>query len=777
MKSTSSHQRGTRTTTKKMTSTATDQNPSSTAADSDHHRDHDDNDNNDIDDDLPNIIASLPTAFETVRAAPSKRPRMLGGRAARGTFGGGAKTTLHHHTTNTAIPTNDTYPEHEQENVTNRRLNSISSVGAESNDDNDDETNLLDLLNRSTGSASMSTTGTTGSSRIPSDLRPHLNRNHHHHPKNASHHHQRSESALPVLTARRSPFRLVRSSTTDVPPRPNFFSRRRVQRSHSMALNHHRVDEETNLDVWGEHHHHPGTTNPDHHHHHDGWDAIERADAILEPPRNTRRLFRARRHSWIPHSNPLTRSTSTTTAGTASSGSFSSVSMLQQQQHGSVSSFPNAIDELDVASSTIHISQPNISSTLLSHIQDDVTNMSPEPRSETSTSTGGCRKRGVSTSSISDLDDYLQLSGGSLSSYKRRHHALSSSLSESHLRRMFAVPPGQVMPPVPSLQNNDHHYLTEEDLGDIDFVTSSTSSLSSLGRHHHANTTTTTTHQRKESDVPAVGNRETARGLEQPAEAMDQDTSMEDNQENDASPDSSFADENDDDGTTGMIPSRVPSTTANVWAVEENVDTKLERVLETMPSIDDLTFLINELKNEERRNRNVMVGAGDMWKIAPPLQQWTSHRRTTFIHWATTSLGFIVRSAGMGYMFVIIHKKRGLQLMELLEQAHIHYQTTNPLAAHGTLHTTPDVVPPLFVTHPVSSLTPTTRGGNYNDSHSTRRGGPLIHRRYVVTLEYIYIYHRLLVTRSVETDTLLACSLVLSQPYASKSSSFHLRYR
>ena len=653
------------------------------------------------------------------------------------------RTTRHPPSTNkTVLLSQDSYPPHsEAENVTqHRRLNSIASVGAADSMDDDDATNLLDLLNPSSVSRS------TGTTSIPSDLRPpHLN------PHRNHHHHQRSESALPVLTTvdkRRSPFRLIRggsssSTTNDVVVPPRLLSRsRRLQRSHSVAVNHHHHhavnnEEETNLDdLWGEHH-------PDH-----GLDAIERT--VQPPPRNARTLFH-RRHSWIPYSNPpLTRSTSTTTTGTAnSSGSFSSL-----PHHGSVSSFPNAIDELDVAaSSTLHMSQPKISSsTSLSHFPDNndaTNNMSPDPpRSETSTSTtGGCRKRGVSTSSISDLEnDYLQLSGGSLSSYKRRqHYAVSSlSLSEPYLRRVFAVPPGQVLPPVPSLHTNlehDHHHYdrTKEDWGDLDLVTHST---------------LTTSHPRMARDGPAIGHRETARGVDQPAmEAMDQDTSMEDNDdetlEHEASPDSSLVGEHDDedDGTTGRLPQGHIPSTANVWVVDENdLDTKMERVLETMPSIDDLTFLINELKNEERRNRNVMVGAGDMWKIAPPLQQWTSHRRTTFIHWATTSLGFIVRSAGMGYMFVIIHKKRGLQLMDLLEQACLRYQTTmksNLAPETTTLHTTPHVALPLFVTHPVvprPSLTPPTRGGGPDhDAHSKLRrcSGPLMHKRYVV--KYIYI--------------------------------------
>lgn len=559
--------------------------------------------------------------FETTyekSIAPQKRARILGGgtRKQRGTFGVGMKSkasffNISKVTTPTLRKNDDSnkataallqQQQCQQENFATGNLYSIGmGVAIENNDEeDDDEANLFDMLNC-----------------IPSDLRPNQKSNNK--PTSSSQHHQRSESAVPAIPSR-SPFRLVRSSTY-VPQRPKFF--RRIQRSHSMALNHN-IDD-TNSDFWDE-----NTTNPDS----GGLDAIERT--MMHGPPKTRKIIRApRRHSWIPHSDMI-RSTSVTTSNTTSSGSMSSTNIL----YGSMTSFPDVNDNLDVGA--VNSSRPRIFTSLS---QTNFSNMSPEPRSETSTSTG-CRKRGVSTSSVSDIEECIQLSGGSLSS-KRRNQ------SSEQLLRIFSIPPGQQMPPAPCLDYYDDEYNAS------DFSTS-------FGRRHHESNVS---YKRAQKEVK---NDKNARlGLLEHVESMDQDTSIEDapSQKN-SSPDSSFEAVDDDDA----IPNKLPPVNA---VVEESVDTKIERVLETMPSIDDLTFLINELKDEERRSHRVIVGAGEMWKIAPPLQQWTSQRRTIFIHWAKVSLGFIVRSAGMGYMFVQIHKKRGLQLVELLEHAKIKYMASN----------------------------------------------------------------------------------------------------
>ena len=610
------------------------------------------------------MIDHFETTFEK-SIAPQKRARMLVGstRKQRGTFGTGTKNRTPFFNSNKVTTPNARKNEgankaaaallqqRQQENFASCDLYGMGAA-VDCNDVDDDETNHYNI-----------------SKCIPSDLRPNQTIK-----KPTSQHHQRSESAVPKIPSR-SPFRLVRSSTY-VPQRPNFF--RRLQRSHSMALNHN-VDD-TNTDFWDD------NTNTMEN---GELDAIEQT-RIHGPPK-TRKLVRAqRRHSWIPHSDMI-RSTSTTTT---SIGSLSSTNLL----HGSTASVQDANDEFDVTE--VNSSKSKLFASLS---QTNINDMSPEPKSETSNSTG-CRKRGVSTSSVSDLEEYIQLSGGSLSS-KRRNH------SSEQLLRVFSMPPGQKMPPAPCLD-----YI--EDINGSDFTTS-------FGSHHHFASVAFERKQKKDvtNDVKTRFTRM------EDVENMDQDTSIEEaRSEKASSPDSSFEAGDDDDA--------IFNKTSSVNAVvEECFNSRVERVLATMPSIDDLTFLIDELKDEERRSRRVIVGAGDMWKIAPPLQQWTSHRRTTFIHWAKVSLGFIVRSAGMGYMFVQIHKKRGLQLVELLEQAKIQFTTSNK----HLIVTQQDSNQFIFTNHVHNRIVPAKDQPN-------SASGPSIHRLYVILCQFTTNYFIVVLT-------------------------------
>ena len=96
-----------------------------------------------------------------------------------------------------------------------------------------------------------------------------------------------------------------------------------------------------------------------------------------------------------------------------------------------------------------------------------------------------------------------------------------------------------------------------------------------------------------------------------------------------------------------------------------------------MSSYEDLKFLIRELRKEDRRH-NSTFGTGDMWKVAPPVN-WSSQRRGAFTGWTKGHLGFQVRSAGMGFIFVQIVKDRGTQVLETLEAALIEYKKTELL--------------------------------------------------------------------------------------------------
>jgi hypothetical protein len=261
-------------------------------------------------------------------------------------------------------------------------------------------------------------------------------------------------------------------------------------------------------------------------------------------------------------------------------------------------------------------------------------NMSPEPRSVESSSTT-CRKRGVSTSSTSDLEEYMHTSGGSHSS-KRRNNSSSQTI------RIFSPSQGQQLPFAPCLDRNKKN--------------DATNLTASFGYCHQDMKIPPNRINQKDENHNRTKNDH--RGN---INDMDQDTSYENESDHQQSPDSSF--EVIDSGKTFHTNEQDVSL-----FVEDDDEAKIKRILDTMPSSEDLTFVIEGLKREERREHHLFVGVGDMWRITP-LMSWTSQRRATFLTWTKKSLGLTLGSMGAGVMFVQIRKKRGLQLVELLERA------------------------------------------------------------------------------------------------------------
>lgn len=88
-------------------------------------------------------------------------------------------------------------------------------------------------------------------------------------------------------------------------------------------------------------------------------------------------------------------------------------------------------------------------------------------------------------------------------------------------------------------------------------------------------------------------------------------------------------------------------------------------ILESMASIDDLDFLVGELK---KSSEGPLFGSNTL-NVVPPSSQWSCQRRTQFVAWTTNHLGFSRCSAGTGYPYVRISKNRGLQILALLEAA------------------------------------------------------------------------------------------------------------
>jgi hypothetical protein len=422
---------------------------------------------------------------------------------------------------------------------------------------------------------------------LPSDL--YSNRNH----RFGKPMHQRSAS---MTIQNRSPLRLVRSNSS-IPRRQKTMPR--IQRSHSIAAG---QGNERSV-FWG------GSFDID------LLDSMEPMGEFSKKPENKK--WRERRHSlsMIPLPDTV-QMRNTTTTTTISSSSLSSSTLLNDR----------AISCHELELDDFQSSEPTIS------VFSQTSAMSPEESSVVSTS----RKRDASGSSISDLDEYLTLSGSSLSGKRR-------SCSEL---RVFSPPSRQNLPMAPFL-DRDRGY-----------------DGSSTDRH-----SSYVTNQHKPNELRGhVSGRGGGR-----SDAMDQE-SEDETSERHSSPDSSF----EDVGSSATI-----TMTTTTSFVAEDQDSKVKRILDTMPSIDDLKFLISELQSEDRRCRRFIVGSGDTWKVAPPINSWTSQRRTAFIHWAKTSLGFTVRSAGMGYMFVQINKKRGAHLSDTLHVALIKCLTSEQPSTLG----------------------------------------------------------------------------------------------
>jgi hypothetical protein len=437
------------------------------------------------------------------------------------------------------------------------------------------------------------------STNLPTDLFP---GNHHPLLRKPSKLHQRSASTN-VAVPSRSPLRIVRSNNPILPPRSK--APRRLQRAHSLALE---AYAPMPSEIWGE------SLNPD------------RMDSILDPmmppqlPKRKRGL--SRRHSTSMSSTNMTDSTRTWS--TVWSDSLSSSNLWKED-------LALEIDEFQYCETTAFSQSATMSP-------------ADEERSVVSTS----RKRGASSSSISDLDEYITHSGSSLSGKRR-------SCSQS---RIFAVPVDQTLPTAPSLAcDGDYFALNPTKKG---------------------------------------GLRRPSSGRGANFVCMEQDSEDEQSEDEVSLLDSSYED-------TGTLPmdSKPTSILVSDW---EDIDAKVKHILETMPSAEDLKFVLSKLQDEDRRCRRISLSTANKltWKVALPLNQWSSQRRTRFVDWSRLALGCTVLSGGAGYLFVQIGKTRGVRLLEALTRAMNQYLETD---APETILI--ESAPPLFLSA-VSVLKPVT---------------------------------------------------------------------
>jgi hypothetical protein len=90
-------------------------------------------------------------------------------------------------------------------------------------------------------------------------------------------------------------------------------------------------------------------------------------------------------------------------------------------------------------------------------------------------------------------------------------------------------------------------------------------------------------------------------------------------------------------------------------------------VLETMPSLKDLVFVIKELRKEKKRAQWAIFGEGGSWTVAPK-NTWRPAQRSQLFQWAA-QLGFTTRPLGGHINVLQISKAKGPSLLKQLESA------------------------------------------------------------------------------------------------------------
>jgi len=115
-----------------------------------------------------------------------------------------------------------------------------------------------------------------------------------------------------------------------------------------------------------------------------------------------------------------------------------------------------------------------------------------------------------------------------------------------------------------------------------------------------------------------------------------------------------------------------------VFGVSGRKSVKLSEsdILRTMPSYENLKFLIRRLRTEKKGSVISSFGKKNSWAIAP-LGSWSPDLRVAFLQWGTKVLGFTVRSGGGSIAYLQISSTKGLELLDTLEAALKEHRETN----------------------------------------------------------------------------------------------------
>lgn len=173
--------------------------------------------------------------------------------------------------------------------------------------------------------------------------------------------------------------------------------------------------------------------------------------------------------------------------------------------------------------------------------------------------------------------------------------------------------------------------------------------------------------------APRRGDAAAAMELEDNSDDEEGGKELSMNQSSSSTPESSF----EAAGTAAVVRRREPSLIP-----PDDEESKIRSIIDHLPCLDDLEFLIGELRRErDRRQKNIdrggssfVFGSKEAWKFVTQGPLWTGHRRAAFMTWARTHLGFAIRSAGMGYTYIQISHSKGAPLLDMLEATKSVYE-------------------------------------------------------------------------------------------------------
>eukprot|EP00957_Ditylum_brightwellii_P079581 6050810-Ditylum_brightwellii.AAC.1 len=100
-----------------------------------------------------------------------------------------------------------------------------------------------------------------------------------------------------------------------------------------------------------------------------------------------------------------------------------------------------------------------------------------------------------------------------------------------------------------------------------------------------------------------------------------------------------------------------------------------KELFESIPCYDDLKFLIKELRKVHTTKNFASFGLSSNCTVVPR-SAWPSGRKAAFVQWATTKLGFSLRSAGGNVAYLQVTFEKGADILKALESCLIDHKAT-----------------------------------------------------------------------------------------------------